>query len=358
MSINGHLHLPQLAIGGFRGIDNLVVPRLGRVTLLAGKNSVGKTTVLDAVRLYASRGRYSTLHELLRDRHEVTETVDEDGDRANELDWRALFHGRSPGEFVSIVVGPDHADQLELQLVDDPQQDMFPDAMTSQHLKVVFRDREYLLDLSPRRPYSYHRRRPLGNGDEPSPSLTCEYLGPGMLNERQTSRLWDQVALTDDESRVLDALNLVMDGEVSRVSMVGEGREVTRRPLVRLKSQSRPVPLKSLGDGAVRLFGIALALANSSGGFLLIDEAENGIHHTVQRDLWSMILRTAHDQDIQVLGTTHSWDCVRGFARAATEFEHGEGVLIRLDRDAGELRAVDYSEDDLRTAAEQGVEVR
>ena len=50
------LHLPSLVIKNFRGIDELTIPRLGRVTLLAGKNGVGKTTVLDAVRIYAAGG--------------------------------------------------------------------------------------------------------------------------------------------------------------------------------------------------------------------------------------------------------------------------------------------------------------
>lgn len=49
MPSENSLHLPELVISGFRGIDELLIPRLGRVTLLAGKNSVGKTTVLDAV---------------------------------------------------------------------------------------------------------------------------------------------------------------------------------------------------------------------------------------------------------------------------------------------------------------------
>ena len=51
-----NLHLPSLVIKNFRGIDELTIPRLGRVTLLTGKNGVGKTTVLDAVRIWADRG--------------------------------------------------------------------------------------------------------------------------------------------------------------------------------------------------------------------------------------------------------------------------------------------------------------
>ena len=52
--------LSDLQIRGFRGVGELTIPRLGRVTLFAGRNGVGKTTVLDAVRLYAARGhRYA-----------------------------------------------------------------------------------------------------------------------------------------------------------------------------------------------------------------------------------------------------------------------------------------------------------
>ena len=47
----------------FRGIDQLSIPRLGRVTLLAGKNGVGKTTALEASRVFAARGRFSALPE-------------------------------------------------------------------------------------------------------------------------------------------------------------------------------------------------------------------------------------------------------------------------------------------------------
>lgn len=125
-----------------------------------------------------------------------------------------------------------------------------------------------------------------------------------------------------------------------------------------MQQQDRPVPLRSLGDGAVRLFGTALSLTTSGGGFLLIDEAENGIHHTVQHDFWAMVLQMAHAHGVQVLATTHSWDCVRGFAYAAAEHEDADGLMIRLDRDRTGLRAVEYSEDGLLAAAEQGIEVR
>lgn len=59
----GPSHLPSLSIVGFRGIRELHIPRLGGATLLAGKNGTGKTTVLEAVRAYAARGRETSTDE-------------------------------------------------------------------------------------------------------------------------------------------------------------------------------------------------------------------------------------------------------------------------------------------------------
>ena len=117
-------------------------------------------------------------------------------------------------------------------------------------------------------------------------------------------------------------------------------------------------PLKSLGGGAVRLFGVALALLRSSGGLLLIDGAEGETHHSMQRAFWHMVLRRAQEHNVQVIATTHSWDCIRGFAAASAELEHVEGLLYRLSDSRGPLRAVDYSEEGLLTATKQGIEVR
>lgn len=133
-------------------------------------------------------------------------------------------------------------------------------------------------------------------------------------------------------------------------SGIRNGPRSGRRVLVKVKGQTNPVPLRSLGDGAVRAFAVALALANSTDGFLLIDEAENGIHHSTQARFWNMVLQTAERNNVQVIATTHSWDCVVGFAKAASELESVEGVLYRIQRNGDRLRAVEYPEADLANA--------
>lgn len=372
------LHLPELTIKGFRGIDDLSISRLGRVTLLAGKNSVGKTTVLDAVRVYAARGRYDALSSLLEDREEIAVATNEDGDNSLLPDLEALFHGRDVSQSARISIGTnDIADRLTITTtaLSDEQtdyQDPISDFVPAEAVKAVYRCNEQVLPwtffLSEYSTRLSHRtgaiRRALRrfNKEDPPPPINCESLGPALLKNDDLSTYWDNVALTDDKDAALHALRLTFDSGIDDAAMIGDhqsgGRKVGRRAMVKLKGHSDPAPLKSLGDGALRLFGVALALANSRGGFLLIDEAENGIHHSVQRDYWRMVLQTAHENNVQVLATTHSWDCVTGFAQATTELEDVEGVLVRLDRQNGSLRAVSYSEENLRVAAEQGIEVR
>ncbi len=181
-----------------------------------------------------------------------------------------------------------------------------------------------------------------------------------MVRNSDIARYWDTIALTPHEDEAVGALRLVMGGRVRDATVVGDGGRVRtqRKAIVKLEGHRQPVPLKSLGDGAVRLFAVALALANSQNGFLLLDEVENGIHHSLQRDFWRLVMRTAEANNVQVLATTHSFDCVQGFAAASIEFDDIDSALVRLSRRGGETWTVEYSEKELRIAATQGIEVR
>ncbi|MDE2998370.1 MAG: AAA family ATPase [Gemmatimonadota bacterium] len=371
------LHLADLSIEGFRGIEKLSIPRLGRVTLLTGRNSVGKTTVLDAVRVYAARGSYRVLCELLEYRDEFANAGEEESGRKSSPDIMAIFHGRDVSRRGNISIGPSNTkDRLRIEAASlDAEQ-------TAQLQRVVTGD---ISDVHPRAlnvkfqgskrvfpeffaPAGLFGYRSLGrnpflgllNQEDPPTEVVCLSTGPNLLSNEDMARFWDAVALTDDEDMALASLRLILDNEVDRVAVIGDNKGLGRRVVVKLHSEKRPVPLKSLGDGPSRLFSVALALANSRDGFLLIDESENGIHHSVQRDYWRMVLETADKNNVQVLATTHSYDCVRGFAQAATEFEGVDGILVRVERKQRGLRAVEYSERNLRAVAKQpvGVEVR
>ena len=181
------------------------------------------------------------------------------------------------------------------------------------------------------------------------------------MSNGEVGYLWRDVALSWGEEVILQAINLVSEPKVERITVVGDdqrpGSVDSRRVIVKLQDSSRPVPLRSLGGGVFRLFEIALALVSCREGLLLIESVENTIHHSVQTELWQLILRTAEVGNVQVFATTQSVDSVSGLARAVTDTST-ECNLFRLQHIEGKLREVAYDSRDLAIATTQNIEFR
>jgi AAA15 family ATPase/GTPase len=107
-----------------------------------------------------------------------------------------------------------------------------------------------------------------------------------------------------------------------------------------------------------RLFATTLALVSAADGILLIDEIENGLHYSVQLDMWRLIFRTARELNVQVFATTHSWDCISAFQKAASEDHASEGMLIRLARRNDEIIPTLFDERRLEIATQDQIEIR
>ena len=107
--------LTSFEITNFRTFSHLRIERLGRVNLIVGKNNVGKTTLLEALRFYGMASPVA-LRECLTDHEEWFS-----GSVAGEpwLDLRCLFHGRA-GDDLEIALGPPDSPHkcLRVSLVD------------------------------------------------------------------------------------------------------------------------------------------------------------------------------------------------------------------------------------------------
>ena len=378
------LHLPSLYISGFRGIDELTLPRLGRVTLFAGDNGVGKTTILDAVRLYAARGSISAITSLLDSREEFTESRDGEGNWVNNLWWPALFSGGPRNEDQKLEIGPAPEASggrglvIETVTLDEDSDEVkhkrreTGGGTSGSFFKTVVRfdGEEWRLhkdELQEAKPAinlaSEAGRAAAMERRDPLPYTNCVSVGPGLPDNDDLARHWDEIALTTFESIAVDILKTVVGPNLERVGVIGKPmgplHKTDRLVVARLTGDRERMPLKGLGDGALRFFGFALALTNSINGFLLIDEAENGIHYSHHEEFWRMIIETAAMYNIQVLATTHSFDCIAGFSRAVNSIPGEHGMLIRLDKgEDGKLNVAEYTEDLLKITEEMGIEVR
>ena len=59
------VRIPSLSIHRFRSLSDLSIPEFGRVNLITGRNNSGKSSVLEAIRLLATEGDFSTIFKIL-----------------------------------------------------------------------------------------------------------------------------------------------------------------------------------------------------------------------------------------------------------------------------------------------------
>ena len=127
-----------------------------------------------------------------------------------------------------------------------------------------------------------------------------------------------------------------------------------------LEGHDRLLPMPLLGDGMTRLLSLALAIGNSENGLVLIDEIENGLHHSVMKSVWSGIAQFAREFDVQIFATTHSRECIRAAHQAFSEDDLYDFRLHRMERikDSDDTRVVTYSKKTLEIALKRDLEVR
>ena len=365
-------HLPNLSIKGFRGIRNLAIERLGHVTLIAGKNNSGKTSILEAVRLLVEGGSPDTIRETLQFREENVSLEGETEGGAFPVS--ALFHGFPKIDETSqpvLVSTCDESRELKMEVkwfLADIDEDGIRKLVAEEDVSRWDADRVPALVVTAKgkeNAYTVDRLYRLVSGHNIYP-YSQKPPSSRFINSYSVERtsklgsLWDNISLTDREQYVLEVLQII-DESISGISMVGDPSERNRFPRqarVRSSKFPQPIPLRSFGEGLNRLFGIILSLVNVSGGILLIDEFENGLHYTIQIEAWDLIFRLAKKLNVQILATTHSSDCIVSFARVAIAYGELDGLLVRIDQTGDRMRAVEYTEQDLRIAARQRTEVR
>jgi AAA15 family ATPase/GTPase len=90
----------------------------------------------------------------------------------------------------------------------------------------------------------------------------------------------------------------------------------------------------------------------------LIDEVENGLHHTVMPVVWKGLIAAAKELDVQIFATTHSAECIFAADQAARESQFNDLNLVRLDRVQDQIKATIIEQKDLATAKEFNWELR
>jgi AAA15 family ATPase/GTPase len=185
-----------------------------------------------------------------------------------------------------------------------------------------------------------------------------KYVPTGLTPLNELAEIWDNITLTNDENIVIDALNLVKNVHIEKLNFRSNNYNNKRIPIVKIAGNDTPVPLKNLGEGIARILQLILSfLQVKNGGFLLIDEFENGLHYSIQPKVWELLFKLSAELNVQVFVTSHSKDTIESFSKVWSQYE-SQGTFYRLSMKKDLIKAVAYTCEDFSDAISSDIEVR
>lgn len=367
----------SLSIRNFKNLSGLTIPELSRINLISGKNNVGKSSLLEALSLYISdaqlmsvmNGRGESLKTSMREsaanilkrNYDALASLFTDRDnRVSEENVITISDGSSfvSIRFVNYIIETYESDgsiyRRETVIADTSQ---YQNDETFLALEITRSDNSIVrLPLN----RSFDRIRMLFDTNRHNFDNLIT-VNSNYDNTEFISTLWDAITLTDKEDYVIDALKIIEPG-VESLAFLEDTSALSRRqryPVVKVNGIKGRVPLRSMGDGINHILAIALALVNCENGCVMIDEIDNGLHYTVQKQLWSIIFDLSKKLNVQLFATTHSSDCISSFSKIlASNGNDCDGKYIRLELRKGHVTTTEYNTDELAIVAAENIEIR
>ncbi len=316
--------LTKLYLRNFRGFKEATVGPLKRVNLIVGQNNTGKTGLLEALALLLTNPPQNSgdLPKLFRSA----------GGDTNENFWKWLRYNKDVRNPIDIRAQFDKLPEFGLWLTagtGTPQG-------ASRHVG-------HLGDM-----------RLFTTGQREQALLKASIFSTHPTNPRQDAIDYNRVVLRR-KKREVEKLLKSIEPRLEAIETLQTGNE----PLLYADlGLSEMIPVTQMGQGFNRLLDIYSEIVAAEAKVLLIDEIENGLHHSVLSTIWRGLFHAAEEVDVQIFATTHSWECVLAADEAAGQEPAYDLNLIRLDRVDDNIKATIIDKQALSTAKELHWEMR
>ncbi|MCX5638611.1 MAG: AAA family ATPase [Planctomycetota bacterium] len=365
--------ITEVLIKNFKCFKQLTLPDLGRITLIGGRNNVGKTALMEALflffdrsspimilRQYGWRGiekinlepeamwapifyNYDMNREIL-----ISPTINREPQAAKFRFNQSFSPPPSPNVVTSDTAPSDFVAPGERQIPTDEE------SISSASLDIEYYAEEDVKQLSHLFVNAQHK-----------PALHVEFANiktlPAVffpskqhITMKQTADFFSHLAEAGRENEVVDFLGII-EPRLLALKVITKGP--TSSVHGQLKGFPRTLPIHLMGEGMEKLLNLIIGIANSKGGCVFVDEMENGIYFEASPKIWEAIGNAAENYNCQVIATTHSYECLeaahRGLASRPDDLRY-----IRLDREGDVITAKTSNYDMLGSAIAHNMEIR
>jgi len=301
--------LKRLQIRNFRCLNALKIDQLSDINLIVGKNNSGKTSLLEAIFLLSGGGNAQVA---INDN--VIRGLKPSDISTDDPFWKQLFSDLDMGRCIEIEA--DHSSHgqliLEISLKRQPTTEFLLHRTNGTSMTNRFDERSLVFQY--RGPSSQSVKshiRMTGQGFE--------------VNQPAINSLFHAIMLSFQIGNIQeDAIRLGRLRRQKQGDMLLKALQVVEPKLQSIQDNSSSgipliwgdiglselVPLSVMGEGLTQIARLVLAIASVPDGVVLVDEVENGIHHSVLPDVWRVIDEAAKQFRTQIFATTHSFECV------------------------------------------------
>jgi AAA15 family ATPase/GTPase len=142
------------------------------------------------------------------------------------------------------------------------------------------------------------------------------------------------------------------DSNIEKFKIIGN------EPSVKLKNKQEYIPISELGEGLKRFIFMLIAFYKvGKGGYIFIDEIENGIWYKNYDLLWDNIFYLSEIFDVQLFITTHSKELIQSFLKISKKYSE-EVSLIELIEKNNKVDFIIFDKNTLEIELDNNFEVR
>ena len=346
--------LKRLQIRNFRGFNALEIDQLSGINLIAGKNNSGKTSLLEAVFLLSGGGNAQ-----LAVNANVIRGIEPDGVPVRDFFWKQLFFNLDMERSIKIEGEYKSHGRFALEIASEqqPPTEITLDRTDGVSATNLFDEHSLIFQYS--------------DSSDQKIKSHIRFKGQGLEVQQPATNAPFIAAILLSRGRNIyeDATRLGMLRKKKKGDLLLKALQVIEPKLQSIEDNSSSgtpmiwgdiglselVPLPAMGEGMTQLARIVLAIASIPDGVVLVDEVENGIHHSVLPDVWRAIDEAAKQFRTQIFATTHSFECVMA---AHESLSADRFRLHRLEIADRTSRCVTYEPDAIAAAIQHNLEVR
>ncbi len=311
------MHLQQIEIEGYRGIERLSLNLDQQINIFVGRNNTGKSSILEAIMLAATAP--NLYHDVLN--NDLLQTIrDRLGSKSikylinvNELSAEIkMRHER--GSIDVIIVSSSKIKELEKEILQrtniGKMIQKYPEIKMSQKKEAI-----YFFTFIDEAPYQYY----CGIDEEgeifrKGKSFPSELIFMGYEAEPSLIELYDTLTRRGLIKKVIK--NVREDIQYFEDLRLAATHEL----LVFLNWLEEPLPIELMGDGFKEMLRIAMlaSVAEDKKVSILLEEPERHLHPGFMELVTDYIARVARERKAQFFISTHSSELLESLIDKAT----------------------------------------